>query len=128
MNTVIWILQAIIAMVFLMAGFMKVSNTKDDLKTKGKGRMDWVEDLSMVNIRMIGIIEILAAVGLILPQWTGILPWLTPVSATGLVLTMMGSMILHMRRGDGVKSISVNIMLLLIAAFVAYGRYALVPA
>ena len=128
MNTVIWILQGMIGMMFLMAGFMKVSNTKDDLKIKGNGRMDWVEDLSMVNIRMIGIIEILAAVGLILPQWTGILPWLTPLSAAGLVLTMMGSMILHMRRGDGVKSISVNIMLLLLAAFVAYGRYALVPA
>jgi hypothetical protein len=44
------------------------------------------------------------------------------------MIAMMGSMILHMRRGDGVKSISVNIMLLLLAAFVAYGRYALVPA
>ncbi len=128
MNTVIWILQGMIAMMFLMAGFMKVTQSKDELKIKGKGRMDWVEDLSIKNIRLIGIVEVLAAIGLILPQWTGILPWLTPVSAAGLVLTMMGSMILHMRRGDGVKSISVNIMLLLLAAFVAYGRDALVPA
>ncbi len=128
MNTVIWILQGIIALMFLMAGMMKVTQSKDELRIKGKGRMDWVEDLSIRNVRLIGILEVLAAAGLILPQWTGILPWLTPLAAAGLVLTMMGSMILHMRRGDGVKSISVNIMLLLIAAFVAYGRYVLLPA
>lgn len=85
MNTAIWILQGILAIMLLMAG-------------------------------------------LILPQLTGILPWLTPVSAVGLVLTMMGAVILHMRRGDGVKAISVNIMLLLLAAFVAYGRFVLLPA
>jgi len=128
MNTVIWILQGIIAMIFLMAGFMKVSNSKDELKIKGKGRMDWVKDLSIGNIRLIGILEVLAAVGLILPQWTGILPWLTPLAASGLVLTMMGAVILHLRRGDGVKSVLDNIMLLLVAAFVAYGRLVIIPA
>jgi len=44
------------------------------------------------------------------------------------MIGMMGAVIVHLRRGDGVKSISVNIILLLLAAFVAYGRYALVPA
>ncbi len=128
MNTVIWILQGIIAMIFLMAGFMKVSNSKDELKIKGKGRMDWVEDLSIGNIRLIGLLEVLAAVGLILPQWTGILPWLTPLAAAGLVLIMMGAVLVHMRRGEGVKSVLDNIVLLLIAAFIAYGRFVLVPA
>jgi len=128
MHTVIWILQATIAMMFLMAGIMKVTQSKDELRIKGKGRMDWVEDLSIGNIRLIGILEVLAGVGLILPQWTGILPWLTPLSAAGLVLTMTGGVILHLRRGDGVKSVLDNIMLLLLAAFVAYGRLVLVPA
>jgi len=81
---------------------MKVSNSKDELKIKGKGRMDWVKDLSIGNIRLIGLLEVLAAVGLILPQWTGILPWLTPLAAAGLVLIMMGAMLVHMRRGEGV--------------------------
>jgi uncharacterized membrane protein YphA (DoxX/SURF4 family) len=128
MNTVIWILQGIIAIMFLMAGIMKATQSKDELRIKGKGRMDWVEDLSMVNIRMIGIIEVFAAIGLILPQWTGILPWLTPLAAAGLVLIMMGAVILHLRRGDGVKSVLDNIMLLLIASFIAYGRFVLLPA
>ena len=128
MNTVIWILQGILAVMFLMAGIMKATQSKDELTIKGNGRMDWVEDLSIGNIRLIGVLEVLAAVGLILPQWTGILPWLTPLAATGLVLTMIGSVILHMRRGDGAKSVSVNIMLLLVAAFVVYGRFVLLPA
>jgi uncharacterized membrane protein YphA (DoxX/SURF4 family) len=128
MNTLIWVLQGIVAAMFLMAGMMKATQSKDELRIKGKGRMDWAEDLSAGNIKLIGILEVFAAVGLILPQWTGILPWLTPLAAAGLALTMIVAVILHIRRGDGVKSVLDNIMLLLIAAFIAYGRFVLLPA
>ncbi len=128
MNTVIWVLQGILATMFLMAGLMKVSNSKNEIKKKGAGHMDWVEDLSAGNIKLIGILEVFAAVGLIIPQWTGILPWLTPLSAAGLALTMIGAVILHMRRGDGAKSVSVNVLLFLLAAFISYGRFVLIPA
>ena len=128
MNTVIWILQGILALMFLMAGIMKATQSKDQIRVKGNGRMDWVEDLSIGNIRLIGVLEVLAALGIVLPQWTGILPWITPLAAAGLALTMIGAMILHLRRGEGVKSVLDNIILLLITAFVAYGRFVLVPA
>lgn len=125
MNIVLWILQGLLAFIFLMAGMMKVSQSKDGLKEKGGGRMDWVDDLSDGNIKLIGIVEVLGALGLILPQLTGILPWLTPLAAVGLTLTMVGATLLHIRRSEPAVP---TILLLLFAAFVAYGRFILIPA
>jgi uncharacterized membrane protein YphA (DoxX/SURF4 family) len=126
MNTLIWILQGLIALMFAMAGFMKLSKPKEELKKQGS--MAWVSDVSSSNLKLIGALELLAALGLIVPQVTGIQSWLTPVAALGLVFTMIGALTLHIRRGDGRQALVVNVMLLLIAAFVAYGRYTLVPA
>ena len=128
MNIALWIVQGLLAVVFLMAGFMKVSKSKDELIETGGERMAWVESLSAGNVKLIGIVEVLAAIGLILPQLTGILPWLTPLAAVGLVFTMIGAIILHVRRGDGAQAIVVNVVLLLMAAFVAYGRFVLISA
>ena len=77
-------------------------------------------------MRLIGILEILGAIGLILPAVTGIWPWLTPLAAAGLVLTMVGAMIVHGRRGE-FSSIWMNIVLLALAAFVLFGRFIVVP-
>ena len=70
---------------------------------------------------MIGIVELLAGIGLILP-------WLTPLAAVGLVLTMIGAMPLPLRRGDRVQAIVTIIVLILLAAYVADGRFVLIPA
>ena len=113
---------------FLMAGFMKASSSKEDVKEKGGERMAWVDDVSATNLRLIGIVELLAGVGLILPWLTGILPILTPLAAVGLVLTMIGAIALHVKRSDGAQSIVVNVVILLLAAFVAYGRFATLAA
>jgi len=128
MNTVIWILQGIIAMMMAMAALMKLTNSKDELKKNGKGGMDWVDDVSGSNVKMIGILEVLAAFGLVLPQLLGILPWLTPLAAVGIVFTMIGALTLHLRRGDGAQALMTNIFILSMAAFVAYGRFVIVPA
>ena len=125
MNILLWVLQGILAVMMLMPGFMKLSNSREALKEKGKGRMDWVEDVSARNIKVIGILEVLAGIGIILPLLLGILPWLTPLAALGVILTMIGALLLHIRRGDGMQAIVPNIMILLIAAFVLYGRFAL---
>jgi len=123
MNIALWIVQGILATMFLMAGFMKASQPKEKLATN----MGWVEDFSVNNIKLIGILEILAAIGLILPPLTRILPWLAPLAAVGLVLTMIGATITHARRDGENKMIGMNVMLLLLAAFVAYGRFVLAP-
>lgn len=128
MNIVLWILQGLLALMFLMAGLMKATQSKDKLKESGGERMAWVDSMSAGAVRGIGILEFLIALGLILPMLTGILPWLTPLAAIGLVCTMVGAAALHVQRGDGAQAIMTNVVLLLLAAFVAYGRFVLLPA
>jgi DoxX-like protein len=88
--------------------------------------MGWVKDVGPRAVRLIGSLEILGAVGLILPAVTGIWPWLTLVAAAGLALTMVGAMITHGRRGE-FSSIGVNLVLLVLALFVVFGRFVIVP-
>ena len=90
--------------------------------------MDWADDVSGINMKLIGFLEVLAGFGLILPQLLDILPWLTPLAALGVILTMLGAISLHLKRNDGAMAISINVAILLIAAFVAYGRFVLIPA
>lgn len=122
MNIGLWIVQILLALAFGMAGVMKTTQPIEKLATN----MGWVKDVTPQIVRLIGTLELLAAIGLILPAVTGILPWLTPVAAIGLVLTMLGAMITHVRRGE-FPGLSVNVVLLLLALFVAYGRFAIVP-
>jgi uncharacterized membrane protein YphA (DoxX/SURF4 family) len=122
MNIALWIVQILLALAFAMAGIMKVTQPFDRLET----RMGWVKDVGPRGVRLIGSLEILGAIGLILPAVTGILPWLTPVAAVGFVLTMVGAMITHGRRGE-YSGIGVNVVLLLLALFVVYGRFVIVP-
>ena len=116
MNIALWIVQGLLAFVFVMAGFMKISQPKDKVKEKG---MAFVEDFSDGQIRLIGLLEILGAVGLILPGLTGILPVLTPIAAIGLALTMAGAAFTHIRRGGETQMFVTNLVLLALALFVA---------
>src|SRR5947199_8969088 len=118
MNIVLWVVQILLAFAFVMAGIMKVTQPIDRLET----RMGWVKSVGLGGVRLIGSLEILGAIGLILPAVTGILPWLTPVAAACLALTMIGAMITHGRRGE-YSQIGINVVLLLLTLFVAYGRF-----
>jgi uncharacterized membrane protein YphA (DoxX/SURF4 family) len=122
MNIALWIVQILLALAFAMAGIMKVTQPIDRLET----RMGWVKDVGPRGVRLIGSLEILGAIGLILPAVTGILPWLTPVAAAGLALTMVGAMITHGRRGE-YSSIGANLVLLVLSLIVVYGRFVIVP-
>ena len=122
MNIVLWIVQILLALAFALAGVMKTTQPMEKLAIN----MGWVKDFAAQIVRLIGVLELLGAVGLILPAVTGIWPWLTPVAAIGLVLTMVGAMIVHVRRGE-FPGLGVNVVLLLLALFVAYGRFAAAP-
>jgi uncharacterized membrane protein YphA (DoxX/SURF4 family) len=126
MNTVLWIIQGLIAAMFAMTGFMKLSKSRDEIKARNG--MNWAENVSGSQLKLIGLAELLAAIGLIIPQLTGILLWMTPLAAIGLILIMVGAMVLHKQRGDGPKPISLNIMLMLLATYIAFGRLVFVPA
>jgi uncharacterized membrane protein YphA (DoxX/SURF4 family) len=123
MNIALWILQILLALAFGFAGIMKVTQPIDRLETRMGG---WVKDVGQRGVRLIGTLEILGAIGLIIPALTGILPWLTPVAASCLALTMIGAMITHGRRGE-YSQIGVNVVLLLLTLFVAYGRFVIIP-
>ena len=123
MGVALWVIQGLLAVAFLGAGAMKLSQPKEKLAQN----MGWVEDFSQPAVRLIGAVEVFGAVGLVLPALTGILPWLTPLAALGLVLTMVGAALTHLRRKE-YGNIAVNVVLLVLAAFVAYGRFFVLPA
>jgi predicted tellurium resistance membrane protein TerC len=118
MNIVLWILQIALAGMFGMAGVMKSTQPKDKLLEK----MPWVEDFSAGTVRFIGAMELLAAVGLILPAATGIAPVLTPLAATGLAVMMVLASITHLRRKEP-NVIPVNAVLFAVAVVIAWGRF-----
>ena len=119
MNTFLWIAQGILAAMFMMTGFMKVVQKKEAMADK----MGFVEDFSQKQVTGIGVLEIMGAMGVILPWATGILPWLTPLAAVGLALTMVGAFLTHLRRKELIPMGVVNIMLFSLALFTAYGRF-----
>jgi uncharacterized membrane protein YphA (DoxX/SURF4 family) len=122
MNTGLWIVQILLALAFLAAGSMKATQPYDKLAE----RMTWVKALPLPAVRTIGTLEVLGALGVVLPALTGILPVLTPIAAVGLVLTMIGAMALHVRRGEYSRLVT-NVILLALALFVVYGRFVAVP-
>jgi putative oxidoreductase len=122
MNIILWIIQALLALVFLMAGFMKTCQPIKALAEK----MSWVTKVPSVLVRLLGIAELLGAIGLILPALTHILSWLTILAAIGLALVMVGAIVLHAVRRE-VGGVGLTIVILILSAFVAYGRWILLP-
>ena len=118
MNVVLWVLQIILALVFAAAGVMKATQPKEKLAA----RLPWVEDFSPAVVRFIGVVELLGAIGLVLPAAVGIAPVLTPLAATGLAVVMVLAMLTHRRRHEP-SAIAFNAVLLVIAAVIAWGRF-----
>ncbi|MER5624975.1 DoxX family protein [Streptosporangium sp. NPDC002544] len=118
MNVFLWILQALLAAVFGLAGVMHAGRPREKLRPM----LPWVEDFTPTQIRLIGMVELLGALGLLLPAVTGIAPILTPLAATGLAITMLGAAATHARRKEP-SAIAVNVVLLALAAVIAWGRF-----
>jgi uncharacterized membrane protein YphA (DoxX/SURF4 family) len=118
MNVAVWVLQALLASVFLLAGVTKVSQPREKLAVS----MGWVEDFSDARVRTIGVLEMLAGVGLLLPAVTGVATVLVPLAAVGLAVLMVGAAVTHARRGE-LPMIGINAVLLLLAVVVAWARF-----
>jgi putative oxidoreductase len=122
MNAVLWVAQGLLALAYLPAGGMKASQPVDAL---GK-RMAWVRSTPETLVRVIGVAEVLGAIGIILPLLTNILPWLTVAAALGLVLVQVFAIIYHVSRGE-TRVVPLNVVLLLLAILVVIGRLVIVP-
>jgi uncharacterized membrane protein YphA (DoxX/SURF4 family) len=119
MNLALWIVAIVLAAVFAGSGLMKQFVPKDKLVTSGQG---WAQDFSPTNIRLIGLAEILGAIGLVLPAAVHIAPILVPLAAVGLALVMAGAVAVHARRKE-TMNVAVNLVLIALAVFVAWGRF-----
>src|SRR5215207_6432380 len=97
---------------------MKLSPPKEKLAASGQA---WVEDFDERQVKGIGALEVLAAIGLVLPAALDIAPMLTAVAASGVVLLMLGAGATHLRRGDA-QMLPVNIVLAALVLFVAIER------
>jgi uncharacterized membrane protein YphA (DoxX/SURF4 family) len=117
-NIVLWIIASLLAAVFLLAGITKLTQPKEKLATM----MTWTKDHSAGRVKTLGALEVLAAIGLILPAALNIVPVLVPLAALGLVVVMIGAAFTHARRNE-YPAIGGNVVLLLLAAVVVWGRF-----
>jgi hypothetical protein len=116
MNVALWSVQALLALVYLYTGGTKLLLPLEEL----------MSPLPTWLLRLIGLAEVLGALGLILPGLTGIRPGLTPLAAVGLVIIMIGATVITAATMDAVLAL-IPLVAGLLAAFVAYGRWRLAP-
>jgi len=123
MNLALWIIAIVLAVGFAASGLMKIVRSKEQLVASGFG---WAQDVSPTAIRLIGVAEILGAIGLIVPAATHIEPILVPLAAVGLALVMVGAAAVHARRKEA-PMVAINAVLLGLAIVVAWGRFGPYP-
>jgi DoxX-like family len=118
MTKTLWVVQGLLALLFLFAGGMKLILPLE--------QMTGPVPIPGLLLRFIGVVEVLGALGLILPGLLGIRPGLTPLAAAGLVIVMIGATVITLA-GDAAAPALIPLAVGLLAAFVAYGRWRLAP-
>jgi hypothetical protein len=116
-NAFLWVLQSLLAAAFLASAGMKLGMSQAALGAQ----LPWVASVPEWLPRFIGAAELIGALGLLLPSATGILPWLTPLSAAALALLMLSAVSLHLVRNEASVGI-VAALLCAVCVFVAVGR------
>jgi hypothetical protein len=124
MDVALLIVAGLLAAVLVFSGSAKVFVPRKRLADAPLG--GWTADASDGFVKSLGVLELLAAVGLILPAVVDIAPVLVPVAASGVVLLMIGAMITHGRRHEPL-GVALNLTYLAMAAFVAWGRFVAEP-
>jgi uncharacterized membrane protein YphA (DoxX/SURF4 family) len=118
-NIALWIIAGLLAIAFAGAGLMKLTQDKAKLVDSGQG---WAENQPANMVKAIGALEVLAAIGLVIPPLVNTTEVLVPLAATGLVLLMIGAIVTHARRRE-VPNIAVNVVLAGLALFLAVQRF-----
>jgi uncharacterized membrane protein YphA (DoxX/SURF4 family) len=120
-NIALWIAQVLLAVVFMAAGVTKTIRYE-----RARREMAWVRDVAPGLVRIIGVCELLGGIGLIIPPVTHILPLLTPAAAASLAVVQILAFGFHSRRREW-QIMPVNLGLLALAGFAAYGRMIVAP-
>jgi uncharacterized membrane protein len=116
MNIALWVVQVLLAAMFVFLGGVKAFHQYDPAKAS----------LPRGLVTFIGVSELLGGLGLLLPALTGILPWLTPLAAVGLAIIMILAGIFHATKGEA-QGIITTVVILALTVFVAYGRFVVLP-
>jgi hypothetical protein len=119
MNVTLWVLQVLLAVVFVAHGGMFLFPPPDIALQMNELLPRWFQ-------LFLGVAEVLAGVGLTLPGVTRIMPWLIPAAAVGIMIVTASATILHLMRNE-ISSALITLVLLLMSAFVAYLRHRVVP-
>ncbi|WP_276369678.1 DoxX family protein [Chryseolinea sp. H1M3-3] len=118
MNTILWIAQSLLAAMFTSGGLLKIFVPKEKMIAK----QPFVQDYSSIQIRLIGLAEILGAIGIIVPFATGIMPILTPIAAMGLCTIMILAIRIHVQTKETAKVVII-VAMVIITSFIAYARF-----
>ena len=121
-HILLWIAQILLSLCLSWAGIVKLFQPVEQLKMM----WPWTGEVSQVFVKLIGIIDLLGALGLLIPPLFRFKPVLTPIAAIGIILLMITASIFHICRGES-SQIGFNIVVAVISAFVVYGRLKLVP-
>ncbi|UFS97047.1 DoxX family protein [Nocardia huaxiensis] len=124
MNVALWIVAGVLAAV-LLASSAKIVIPKQKILAAGEYAL-WAESFSPTALKALGVVDLLGAVGLILPAVLDIAPILVPVAATGTALLFAGAIIVRIRRGLWATAVA-EVLYLAMAVFVAVGRFSLEP-
>jgi len=122
MNIALWIAAGVLAALNLAVGIMKLAQPREKLAES----MAWAADFSDHAVRAIGVLEVLAAVGLVVPGLLHIAPVLVPLAAAGVAGLQIGAAITNVRYGE-VNRIPINVVVFALAVFVAWGRFGPYP-
>lgn len=118
MNRALWIAQILLAVLFLLAGALKLITPLEQVAQQ--------MHMSVAFLRFIALCEVLGAIGLVLPKLSRIKPWLTPLAAALLVVVMIGATVVTWQMKPGVGSL-LPFVTGILCVFVAYGRWRIVP-
>lgn len=122
MNIALWIVAGLLSVIYLASGVGKLILPREKIAGMLGDKSRWAEDFSPAALKAIGALEVLAAIGLVLPAALDIVPVLVPMAAAGLVMLMAGAAFTRLRRGEGMMVVG-DLVYLALAAFVAWGRF-----
>jgi hypothetical protein len=117
MTIALWIVNALLALAMLGSGGMKLVTPTASLVERGAS---WVEDFPAGSVKIIAALEVVGAIGVILPLATGIAPILTPLAAVGLLIMMIGAVVVHVRHSGSMAPALVLALLAAVSAVLGF--------
>ena len=123
MSSIVLIIQISLALLMLYHAVPKLIFSKEKLKSRGGKEIEYVDNLSQINLIIIGIIEFLTSLGLIIPEMLNDFSWIIILSSCTIIVAMLIAMMLHLKRDDGAKAIFINFLYIFMSFIVLFENH-----